>query len=344
LVFARQRKNKEDEVKRASSHLVFLAAVAAAVALIAAGWGQGNAAPAPWPDKSRILTIINPNAAGGDVDTATRILQPFLEKELGIKTVLVNKPGAGNQIGITEIVRAKPDGYTIGYTLLPTAITIYLDPQRKALFSRNDIQPVALHTSEPGVVAVRADSPYKSLKDLLDAAKASPEKIKAGDAGILNAGNLAILQLQEAVGAKFANVHFDGGAPLVTAVMGGHIDAAFTFAPMALSSVKTGQVRLLAVNDTQRSKYYPDVPTFGELGYKVSFVGSSVRPLSAPAATPKEIVDIIGSAIKRAMDSNDYKKRMEDAAMSARYMDSAQVASMWTDIEAEVKPLMLLAK
>ncbi len=95
-------------MKRASSHLAFLAAVAAAVALITAGWGQGNAAPAPWPDKNRILTIINPNAAGGDVDTATRILQPFLEKELGIKTVLVNKPGAGNQIGITELVRANP--------------------------------------------------------------------------------------------------------------------------------------------------------------------------------------------------------------------------------------------
>lgn len=275
-------------MKRASSHLAFLAAVAAAVALIVAGWGQGNAAPAPWPDKNRILTIINPNAAGGDVDTATRILQPFLEKELGIKTVLLNKPGAGNQIGITEMVRAKPDGYTVGYTLLPTSITIYLDPQRKALFSRKDIQPIALHTSEPGVVAVRADSPYKSLKDLLD--------------------------------------------------------AAFTFAPMTLSSVKNGQVRLLAVNDTQRSKYYPDVPTVGELGYQASFAASSVRPISAPAATPKEIVEIIGSAIKRAMESNEYKKKMEDAAMSARYMDSAQIASMWTDLEAEVKPLMSLAK
>jgi len=339
---------KEDEVKQAPSHLAFLAAVAAAVALIAA---QPTKAPAAapakkveWPDKNKLLTIINPNAAGGDVDTATRILQPFLEKELGIKTVLLNKPGAGNQIGITALVQAKPDGYTIGYTLLPTTITIYLDPERKAVFSRKDIQPIALHTSEPGVVAVRADGPYKSLKDLLDAAKASPEKIIVGDAGILNAGNLAILQLQQAVGAKFAIVHFDGGAPLVTALMGRHIDAAFTFAPMTLSYVKNGQVRLLAVNDTQRSKYYPAVPTVGELGYKASFAASSVRPLSAPAATPKEIVDIIDSAIKRAMDSDDYKKKMEDAAMSARYMDSAQVASMWTDMEAEVKPLMLLAK
>ncbi len=335
-------------MKRASSSLAFLAAVAAAVALIAAQPTQAPAAATAtkveWPDKSKTLTIINPNAAGGDVDTATRILQPFLERELGIKTILLNKPGAGNQIGITELTRAKPDGYTIGYTLLPTAVTIYLDPQRKALFSRKDIQPIALHTSEPGVVAVRADGPYKSLKDLLDAAKASPEKIRAGDAGILNAGNLAILQLQQAVGAKFAIVHFDGGAPLVTAVMGGHIDAAFTFAPMTLSSVKNGQVRLLAVNDTQRSRYYPDVPTVGELGYKASFVGSSVRPISAPAGTPKEIMDIIGSAIKRAMDNPEYKKRMEEAAMSARYMDSAQVASMWTDIEKEVTPLMSLAK
>ena len=338
---------KEDEVKRVSSHLAFLAAVAAAVALTAAEPTKAlAAAPAKkveWPDSSKTLTIINPNAAGGDVDTATRILQPFLEKELGIKTVLLNKPGAGNQVGITGLVQAKPDGYTIGYTLLPTTITIYLDPERKAVFSRKDIQPIALHTSEPGVVAVRADGPYKSLKDLLDAAKASPEKIRAGDAGILNAGNLAILQLQQAVGAKFAIVHFDGGAPLVTSVMGGHIDAAFTFAPMTLSYVKGGQLRLLAVNDTQRSKYYPDVPTLGELGYKASFAASSVRPLSAPAGTPREIVDIIGSAIKRAMESEDYKKKMETAAMSARYMDAAQVVSMWTDMEAEVKPLMSLA-
>ena len=337
--------SKEDDVKRAALHLAFLAAVAA-VALTAAGPTKALAAPAKtveWPDKGKFVTIINPNAAGGDVDLATRILQPFLEKELGVKTILVNKPGAGNQIGISELVQAKPDGYTIGYTLLPTTITIYLDPERKAIFSRKDIQPIALHTSEPGVVAVRADGPYKSLKDLLDAAKASPMKIIAGDAGILNAGNLAILQLQQAVGAKFAIVHFNGGAPLVTALMGGHIDAGFTFAPITLSYVKNRQVRLLAVNDTQRSKFYPDVPTVGELGYKASFATSSVRPLSAPAATPKEIVEIISSAIKRAMDNDEYKKLMQDAAMSPRYMDSAQVSSMWTDMEVEVKPLMSLA-
>ncbi len=329
-------------MRRPSFALVYLAAIAAAMAWTAAS--PTTALAAVWPDPGKTLTIINPNAAGGDVDTATRILQPYLEKELGIKSIILNKPGAGNQVGITALTQAKPDGYTIGYTLLPTAITIYLDPERKAVFSRKDILPIALHTSEPGVVAVKADAPYKTLKDLLDAAKASPEKVRAGDAGILNAGNLAILQLQQAVGAKFAIVHFDGGAPLVTSVMGGHIDAAFTFAPMTLSYVKGGQLRLLAVNDTQRSKYYPDVPTLAEQGFKASFLGSSVRPISAPAGTPKEIVDTISAAVKRAMENEEYKKKMETAAMSARYMDAAQVSAMWTEMETEVKPLMMQVK
>ena len=139
-----------------------------------------------FPDKGKPVSIVVPYGAGGGSDGAARALAPFLEKALGTRVNVVNKGGAGSQVGMTYVANSKPDGYTLGYGLWPTLIAIYIDPARKAQFKRDSFIPVALHMIDPGVIAVKADSPFKTLKDLVDAAKKSPEKVKVSDNGLLN--------------------------------------------------------------------------------------------------------------------------------------------------------------
>jgi tripartite-type tricarboxylate transporter receptor subunit TctC len=165
------------------------------------------------------ITIIVPYAAGGTTDVGARLLAELLEKELSTPVQVVNKPGSASQVGLTELVNAKPDGYTLSYGVLPTIITHYLDPERRAPYTRENFQPVALHHLVPAMLAVRTDSPYKTLNDLIEAAKANPGQIKVSDSGLMANPHLSVLLLERAAGVRFASVHFDGGAPSVTALL-----------------------------------------------------------------------------------------------------------------------------
>ena len=269
---------------------------------------------------------------------AARALAATAEKILGTQIQVVNKPGAGSQIGLTEIAKAKPDGYTLGIVTLPTAINTYLEPERKAVYTRNDFVPLALHTIDPVVIAVKADSPYKTTKDLIEAAKANPEKIKAADIGVLSGKHLAILDLQKATGAKFAIVHFSGGSQAMTALLGGHIDANFCTAGEVPSQYKAGEVRLLGIMDKQPSKFYPGITTLESQGYKV--YSTSSRGWVAPAGTPKEIVNKLSAALKKAMEDPDHQQKIEATTSELRYMDPDQMSTYWADMEAQYKPLI----
>jgi len=146
----------------------------------------GLAGAADYPIKSRAISIIVPFAPGGANDVAARVQAPVLEKELGVSVVVVNKPGASTQVGMTQLVQAKPDGHTLGLLTLPGAMLAYLDPSRKAIYSRKDFKVVALQSWDPNGLAVKTDSPHKNLKDLVEAARANPEKIKVGTSGLLS--------------------------------------------------------------------------------------------------------------------------------------------------------------
>lgn len=309
---------------------------------VATATTQAAAKKSDFPAAGKSLTVIVGTTAGGPNDVAARLLAPHLEKELGIPVQILNKPGAGWQVGITEISLAKPDGYTIGLTPLPQTITIYMDPQRKAVFGKKDLEPLAMQVVDPGVIAVKADSPFKSVNDLVEAARANPEKIKTSDTGILSDDHLGILQLQKLTGVKFAIVHYEGTAQEVPALLGGHIDAIFGNAGDFLPQVKDGSLRVLGVMDREESKYHPGVKTMEAQGLK--FYSSSSRAISMPAGAPKDVVDALSGAIKRASDQAEYKKKMDDLGLAPSYMDPAATGAYWTEMEEQVKPLMELAK
>ena len=320
-------------------------AAAAPAAPTAVPAAQPTAVPAKkvdFPEKGKTLTLLVAFPAGGGVDVSARALAPHLEKELGIPVQVVNRPGAASQVGLTDLFNAKPDGYTIGYTNLPATILLYLDPDRKSTFTRKSIQPLALHTFDVGILAVKASSPYKTMKDLVDAAKANPEKIKVASTGILSAPHIGIINTQQVTGAKFAIVQFDGSPQTLTALLGDHVDAQFAYTTDDLPQIKSGDVRVLGVMDKEESKYLPGVKTMEAQGYKI--YNYNYRGISMPAGAPKEVVDTLSAAIKRAMDAPEHKQKMEEMAYTLRYMDPAQFASTWDSMESEVKPLIDLAK
>ena len=295
-----------------------------------------------YPAKGKTITFLIGYDAGSATDVGGRILAPQLEKNLGVPVAVVNKPGAGGQVGYTELANSKPDGYTFGFTAIPSGITMYLDPDRKATFTRKSFVPLTAQVIEPDMIAVKKDSSYKTTKDLLDAAKANPEKVTLGFTGVLSHQHMAALQLMKQTGAKFAIVSFDSGAPARTALLGGHIDAQIADPGTFLAPYKNGEIRVLGIFDKQQSRFYPDVSTLESQGYP-AYMGTA-RVLSFPAGVVPGIVDVMSSAMKKSMEDPEYQKKMEEQGLTSRWMSPADTEKYWADLEESVKPLMELAK
>jgi tripartite-type tricarboxylate transporter receptor subunit TctC len=282
--------------------------------------------------------------AGGSTDIAARIVAAIAEKDLGQPIVVVNKGGAGGQVGWTEMVRQKPDGYYIGFINLPATNTVILDPERKAIFTEKDFTPIINQVLDPGVIWVRADSPYKTVQDLFDAAKKAPGTIRAATTGILSDDHLAILMAEEAVpGATYRMVHLEGGAAQFKEIMSGNIDVAFDNVGSIVTRVKSGEVRALAVLDDVRSKFLPDVPTTKELGYP-TVISNSTRGIAAPKGTPEPIVKKLQEALKKAMDNPEHVKKLEDQGIAIKIMVGEEYAKYFADAHAKAKKYTEWAK
>jgi tripartite-type tricarboxylate transporter receptor subunit TctC len=324
-----------------------------ASALLIPGWSQNPplaATPAPasstkqvdFPRKGRVVSIIVGAPAGGSNDIGARVIAPLLEKELGTPVQVVNKPGAGQQVGITEAARSKPDGYTMVYANLVSVITSYLDPQRQAAYGRKELQPLAMHVVDPAAIAVKADGPFKDMKDFIAAAKANPDRIKLATYGIMSAGHLDILALERATGTKFAIVQFDGGGTAYPALMGGHVDAYSGGVSALVAQVNAGQFRVIGVMDKEESRFLPSGKTM--LSQGIPLISSSARGMFLPAGTPKEILDILSDAIKRAMASAEHKGKMDEQALFINYMGPQEMDAYWTEYEKQLRPLVEVAK
>ena len=317
-------------------NLVQLLMLAVTVAL-----ATGAAAQSRFPG-GRPINMIVPFAAGGPTDVAARLLATPLEKELATSVAVVNKPGASTQLGVTQLVTSRPDGFTVGFVSLPQLVTVYMDPARKAVFARKDLQPLAMHVVDPAAIVVRADSPYTTLKQVLDAAKATPGKIKGGTGGFMGMTHLAWLDVERATDTKFALVHFEGSAPGNTALLGGHIDVLIDTVAGVFSRAKSGEFRVLGVMDNQDNPFMPGARTLESQGLKL--YAASSRGLALPAGTPKDVVEIFAEAVRKVLASDEHRQKMAEMGQTLRYMSPAEFATYWADNEKQVVPLMEQAK
>ena len=311
---------------------IVTATIAAALTL---GAPTGDAGAQNFPNRPVQLMVAYP--AGGGTDIAGRIVAAIAEKSLGQPIVVVNKGGAGGQVGWTELVRQKPDGYYIGFINLPATNTVILDPDRKAIFTEKDFSPIINQVLDPGVIWVRADSPYKTVHDLIDAAKKSPNTIRAATTGILSDDHLAILMTEEAApGAVFRLVHLEGGAAQFKEIMAGNIDVAFDNVGGIMPRVKSGEVRALAVMDDVRSKFLPDVPTMKELGYP-TVMSNSTRGIAGPKGMPEPIVSKLRDVLKKAMEDPEHVSKLENQGLAIKIMVGEEYAKYFADTHAKAK-------
>jgi tripartite-type tricarboxylate transporter receptor subunit TctC len=293
---------------------------------------------ADYPTKP--ITLQVPYPPGASTDVGARIVAAIAEKDLGKPVIVVNKAGAGGQIGWTELAHQKPDGYYLGMINLPHLPSAILDPERKATFKGEDIVPIISQALDPTTVSVRPDSPWKTLKDLTEDCKKRPGQITAGIVGYLQDDEIGYLQLAEAAGVQMRLVYFDGAALAITALLGGHVDVLFCTVADDYTQWKAGRMRMLTIMDKERTKFYPDLPTTAELGYP-GVLSASTRGIAAPKGVPDPIMKKLQEVFKKAMLSKEHLEKLEGAGMPVKimvgkefvdyYFESFKVAKKWVD-------------
>lgn len=321
------------------------AAPTAAPAAPTAAPAQPTAAPAKkveFPEKNKTITLLVPFAAGGGSDVMARVLAPLLEKELGVPVQVLNRDGGGGDVGTIEFLGSEP-GYTILQQNFPAFVTAYEDPERKAPFKRKDFQALAIMAAQPGMLAVHKDSPLKTIKDLVDAGKARPGQFQMGFGGVMSSTHVAAALFQKAVGVEYRLVPLGGGAALLTALLGGHVDsvASVVNAGMVQQS-RAGEIRILGVMDDKESEKLPGVPTLKSQGYALSY--SNEYSWLLHAQTPKEIIDVIGGAFKKIGENPEFRKKMDEADVTPAFRDAVDTNAMWEKQESEIGPLVELMK
>jgi tripartite-type tricarboxylate transporter receptor subunit TctC len=323
-------------------------AVAAALGITltsAACSSNGSASAADearsWPRKGKPISLIVAFAPGGAVDTAARLVAPVLEKEIGTNVEVVNKPGAGGQIGYTALTSAKPDGYTIGATGSPSVVVYPLDKSRGAKYTRQSFQPLGMQVIDPALIGVAADSPYNSVQDLIAAAKSTPNKITASTTGIQTGEHFAAADIEQKTGAKFALVHFSEGAAQATAAfLGGHVQVYIGNVSDVTDLVKQKKIKLLGVLGEQRSTFLPDAPTLKEQG--VDVVAATARGYSAPAGLPAAVATKLAAALRKAIEDPAVAAKMKDLGLQTNYLSAADYTAFWGKQEETVKSALPL--
>jgi tripartite-type tricarboxylate transporter receptor subunit TctC len=272
-----------------------------------------------------------------------RIVAAIAEKKMGQPIVVTNRVGAGSQVGLTETARAKPDGYALGFASLPALNTIVIDPERKALFDLKSLIFIINQVVDPGIIWAKGDSPHKTLKDLLDDARKRPGQIRAATTGILGDDHLAILMLEQAAKVKFRIVHFDGGAHVFTAILGGQVDVAFGNVGDIALKLKGTPLRILMVMDPKRSKFVPDVPTTAELGFP-NIISSSSRGVIGPAGIPGPILKKVQSVFLEAMKDPGHMEKMNNAGLAVQPMVGEEYKKYVDELHQRILPLMEIAR
>lgn len=281
-----------------------------------------RAAPAAWPEKPILMIVAF--GAGGATDVTARSLAPFIEKHLpGARILVLNKPGATGEIGFAAIADAAPDGYTIGFINPPGTITIPLE--REARFSPDRLDPLVNIVDDPAVMTVHADSPIRSLADLVAHAKANPGAVTVGTTGVGSDDQIAMLLLQRQAGVTFAHVPFPGSAESRRAMMNRQIVVTAHNLGEALRSAETDPVRILGVMSPTRTALAPDLPTFREQGFDI--VLAAMRGIAAPVGLPPDIRARLVEAITRAAEDPEFQAKAHDTFQPLRVLGPAAFAA-----------------
>lgn len=276
--------------------------------LVAFGLLAGGASAQTWPTKT--VTIVVPFPAGGTTDVLARAISNKLATAIGQAVIVDNKPGAGATLGAELVAKAQADGHT----LLMGAVhhTVASNYYKSLRYSfEKDFAPITTVALVPNVMTVSAKSPYNSVKDVIAAGKAAPDKLAYGSNGNGTAQHMIGTQFEMETGTKVLHVPYKGSAPLTTDLLGGQVDMSFDTITPVLPFIKEGKLKALAVTTAKRSSVLPNVPTLQEAGVPHIAIGTWFG-LLAPAATPAGVVTRLNTELVKIINSAEFKKQMFD--------------------------------
>src|SRR5690349_4262861 len=285
-------------MQRSRKILSALSALALSLALASAQ------ALAAYPD--RIIRIVVPFAPGGGTDVIARALAQEMATDLGGSVIIENKPGAGTIIGTQAVATAAPDGYTLLMGTFANAVNPSLYA-KLPYDAHGDFAAVSLISRSFNLVVVNPSSPIKSIKELIAAAKAEPEKLSYGTYGTGTSAHLAGELFKHMAGVNLTTVPYKGSAPAITDLIGGQIQVMFTTVASAASLVEGGQLRALAVTSAERSAAFPNLPTVAEAGVP-GYAAEAWYGLYTPAKTPSEVIDRLNKSAAKAVQAESFKK------------------------------------
>ena len=286
-----------------------------ALLAIVLSFGSALAAAQAFPTKPVTLLITFP--AGGPTDIAGRALAEATSKYLGQPVVVENRPGATGTLGAAALVNARPDGYTV--SMIPITALRLPHMENVAFDPIKDIRYVMGVSGYVFAVIVRADAPWKSMADLVAAAKAKPGEISYGSHGIGGSVHLATEEFSAAQGIKLNHIPYKGSADMLTAMLGGHLNVAVD-STGAVPHVAAGKARVLAVYTEKRAAVWPEVPTMTELGYGI--VSASPYGIGVPAATPPAVAKVLHDAFKKGLEDPIHTKTLEKYNQPVWYLSS----------------------
>ena len=287
------------KMKPSPSRLLFAVAACAIASML-----PKDGALALYPE--RIVKIVVPFAPGGGTDSVARTLGQEMAKNLGQPVMIENKPGAGTIVGTQTVVTSEGDGYTLLMGTFANAVNPSLNA-KLPYDPHKDLAPVALIARSFNIVVVNAKSPYRSIGDLIAAAKAEPDKLSYGTYGTGTSAHLAGELFKSLAKVNLTMVPYKGAAPAITDLLGGQIQVMFTTVASAASLIEGGQLRALAVTSAERSSAFPDVPTVAEAGVP-GYSAESWYGLFAPAKTPPEIIECLNKSAAAAVKAESFRR------------------------------------
>jgi tripartite-type tricarboxylate transporter receptor subunit TctC len=311
----------------------FLAALCGAIliATSATPWAQD----VPFPKRSNVeMTVLFP--AGTSADITARLLAQGMAKHLGANVTAVNRPGAGGAIGYKHVAAQRPDGYSIVWNSNSISTTYH---SGQLPFDYRSFEPVAQVLIESPLIAVRAESNWKSLKDLIADAKGRPGKITVANSGLGSHTHITSIALFKAAGADVLDVPY-GAAQVVPNLVGGHVDVVVQLPGALAGHVNAGRVRVLASMTPERDPTLPDVPTAQEQGINVSF--ALWRGIAVPKGTPKPVIAALEAAIRATVQSPEFAAASKQLYIRPAFMPAAQFGEVIAKEDAELARIMQL--
>ena len=284
---------------------IFVIGILVLVSYIPCSFGQG------FPD--RTINLVVPYPQGDGTDIAGRLMADELAKTLRVPVVVLNKPGAAGTVGTAFVAKAKSDGYTI--LLAPTAPIIYSKVRNPAAVPYDpfkDLTPLGVTTVTPMLVVIRSDAPYTTFKEMLDYAQKNPRKLRFGTAGVGSTGEFNLQIIKAVTGLDVTAVPFEGGAPAVAAVMGGHVEAAPITLPVVASDLRGKKIKGILISS--RFPEFPDISTLKRLGYQQDLLGNWYG-FYGPAGLPVEVKETLSLAIEKVVKDPSLSSKMTQLGM-----------------------------